>query len=49
MLGNFTYPGKFERWFIVADLVNVRWDMTAPVVSLCEDCGSQKNVLMGEI
>ncbi|KAL4800856.1 hypothetical protein BDV19DRAFT_352246 [Aspergillus venezuelensis] len=42
---NFTYPTATEYQFIVADLVNVTWDVTAPVISLYELCGINERLL----
>jgi hypothetical protein len=49
MLGQFTYPAKSDSRFIVADLVNVTWDIAAPVISLLENCGNEQSFLEGEI
>ncbi|KAL4868871.1 hypothetical protein BDV12DRAFT_196849 [Aspergillus spectabilis] len=43
MSGNFTFPTEAENRFIVADLVNVTWDVVAPVVSLYESCEQVMN------
>ncbi|KAJ6137428.1 hypothetical protein N7471_003914 [Penicillium samsonianum] len=40
MAGNFTFPTEAESRFRVADLVNVTWDVVAPLISLYETCGS---------
>ncbi|KAL4949081.1 hypothetical protein BDW69DRAFT_175206 [Aspergillus filifer] len=45
MVGNFTYPTATEYRFIVADLVNVTWRVTAPVVALYELCGTTERLL----
>ncbi|KAL4966165.1 uncharacterized protein BDV14DRAFT_171692 [Aspergillus stella-maris] len=43
--GNFTYPTATEYQFIVADLVNLTWDVAAPVISLYELCGTTELLL----
>lgn len=48
MAGNFTFPTEAENRFIVADLVNVTWDVVAPLVSLYESCGANVRALEGE-
>lgn len=48
MAGNFTFPTEAESRFRVADLVNVTWDVVAPLVSLYETCGSNDRALEGE-
>ncbi|KAJ5117816.1 hypothetical protein N7448_011448 [Penicillium atrosanguineum] len=45
MAGNFTFPTEAEYRFIVADLVNVTWDVVAPLISLYEICGSNEHAL----
>ncbi|KAF3401659.1 hypothetical protein F1880_010068 [Penicillium rolfsii] len=45
MAGNFTFPTEAENQFIVADLVNVTWNVVAPLVSLYESCGSNDRIL----
>ncbi|KAL4926875.1 uncharacterized protein BDV17DRAFT_268798 [Aspergillus undulatus] len=49
MSGNFTFPTKAENRFIVADQVNVTWDVVAPVISLYESCGKNNHVLQDQI
>jgi hypothetical protein len=49
MAGNFTFPTEAVFRFIVADLVNVTWDVVAPLVSLYESCGGDDRALEGEI
>ncbi|KAL2802579.1 hypothetical protein BJX63DRAFT_440792 [Aspergillus granulosus] len=49
MSGNFTFPTEDEYQFIVADLVNITWDVVAPVVSLYESCGSNDRVLEEQV
>jgi hypothetical protein len=49
MAGNFTFPTEAEYRFIVADLVNVTWDVVAPLISLYERCGSNDHALEGEV
>lgn len=48
MSGNFTFPTSTEYRFIVADLVNVTWDVTAPRMALYETCGTSNRALEGE-
>lgn len=50
MAGNFTFPTEAaaESGFRVADLVNVTWDVVAPLVSIYETCGSNDRALEGE-
>lgn len=48
MGGNFTFPTEAVSRFIVADLVNVTWNVLAPLVSLYESCGSDDRALEGE-
>jgi hypothetical protein len=49
MPGNFfTFPTADENRFRVADLVNVTWDVVAPLISLYETCGSNDRALEGE-
>ena len=50
MAGNFTFPTEAaaENGFRVADLVNVTWDVVAPLVSIYETCGSNDRALEGE-
>ncbi|KGO39966.1 hypothetical protein PEX1_026940 [Penicillium expansum] len=45
MAGNFTFPTEAESTFRVADLVNVTWDVIAPLVSLYETCGTNDRAL----
>ncbi|CAI7587835.1 unnamed protein product [Penicillium discolor] len=47
MSGNFTFPTEAaaENGFRVADLVNVTWDVVAPLVSIYETCGSNDRAL----
>ncbi|OOQ86431.1 hypothetical protein PEBR_21340 [Penicillium brasilianum] len=45
MGGNFTFPTEAVSRFIVADLVNVTWNVLAPLVSLYESCGSDDRAL----
>lgn len=47
MAGNFTFPTEAESTFRVADLVNVTWDVIAPLVSLYETCGTNDRALEG--
>ena len=49
MTGKFNFPTEAENRFIVADLVNVTWDIVAPVISIYESCGSIDRMLKGEI
>lgn len=49
MSGNFTFPTSTEYQFIVADLVNVTWDITAPRLALYETCGTSNRALEGEL
>ncbi|KAL3474754.1 hypothetical protein BJX99DRAFT_230961 [Aspergillus californicus] len=49
MSGNFTFPTEDEYQFIVADLVNVTWDVVAPVISLYESCGTKNRILQEQI
>jgi hypothetical protein len=48
MAGNFTFPTEDQSRFIVADLVNVTWDVVAPRISLYQTCGSNDRMLEGE-
>lgn len=50
MAGKFTFPtgAAAESGFRVADLVNVTWDVVAPLISLYETCGSNDRALEGE-
>ncbi|CAG8111791.1 unnamed protein product, partial [Penicillium nalgiovense] len=45
MAGNFTFPTEAERRFRVADLVNITWDVVAPLISLYETCGSNDRAI----
>ncbi|KAJ5411185.1 uncharacterized protein N7487_005544 [Penicillium crustosum] len=47
MAGKFTFPtgAAAESGFRVADLVNVTWDVVAPLISLYETCGSNDRAL----
>ncbi|KAL4744794.1 hypothetical protein BDW72DRAFT_74559 [Aspergillus terricola var. indicus] len=49
MSGNFTFPTETENRFIVADLVNVTWDVVAPVISLYENCGTNGRMIQEQI
>ena len=49
MTGKFIFPTEAENRFIVADLVNVTWDVVAPLISIYESCGSINRKLKGEI
>ncbi|KAJ5522799.1 hypothetical protein N7513_013372 [Penicillium frequentans] len=49
MSGNFTFPTSTEYQFIVADLVNVTWDITAPRLALYETCGTSNRALEDQI
>lgn len=49
MSGSFTFPTTAEDQFIVADLVNVTWDIAVPRLALYETCGTSNRVLEGEI
>ncbi|KAL3440145.1 hypothetical protein BJX65DRAFT_300699 [Aspergillus insuetus] len=49
MPGNFTFPTENQNRFIVADLVNVTWDVVAPVISLYESCGTEDHVLQDQV
>jgi hypothetical protein len=49
MSGNFTFPTEAEHRFIVADLVNVTWDVVAPVISLYERCGKNNRMIQGDV
>lgn len=48
MAKNFTFPTETESRFKVADLVNVTWDVLAPLVSLYESCGNNNRALEGK-
>ncbi|BCS22622.1 uncharacterized protein APUU_30847S [Aspergillus puulaauensis] len=48
MSGKFTFPTKAKNKFIVADLVNVTWNVDAPVISLYESCGKRNRILQEE-
>ena len=45
----FTFPTNDENRFIVADQVNITWEIAAPVISLYESCGSNSRTLEGKL
>jgi hypothetical protein len=49
MPGNFTFPTKDKNRFVVADQVNITWDVVAPLISLYEHCGSNSRILESKL
>jgi hypothetical protein len=48
MVGNFTFLIEAVFRFIVADLVNITWNVVTPLVSLYESCDGDDRALEGE-
>ncbi|KAL2824718.1 hypothetical protein BJY01DRAFT_164076 [Aspergillus pseudoustus] len=49
MSGKFTFPTEDLSQFIVADQVNVTWDVVAPFISLYESCGTEDRILQDQV